>query len=56
MNNKQREAVAHHLSQPENRIRYCYEFMNGGDEELANNAFSMALYWISMAEDKEAHF
>lgn len=58
--NKRHNEIQHHLSQPENRIRYCYEFMNDAIEEndarFYANAFSKALYWLGQVEDEEAHF
>ena len=57
---KQKAELAHHLSQPENRIRYCYEFMDDAiketDARMFANAFTKAMYWIAQVEDSEVHF
>lgn len=54
------QKMAHHLSQPENRIRYSLSFVDGvmaiEDETFREQAMIAALYWIGQAADEEAHF
>jgi hypothetical protein len=59
--NKRHNDLQKHLAQVENRIRYCYEFMEDGDildvdNQMRNRAFEKALHYISIVEDQTAHF
>jgi hypothetical protein len=54
--NKRHNDLQNHLSQPENRIRYCYEFMKDEDFQMRNLAFEKSLHYISIVEDQTAHF
>lgn len=48
----QQERLSHHLTQPENRIRYCYEFMKDFvDPEMKQHAFERSLEYIGQAEN-----
>ena len=48
----QQERLRHHLAQPENRIRYCYEFMKDfNDPEMIQHAFERSLEYIGQAEN-----
>ena len=58
---KQQERLRHHLAQPENRIRYCYEFMKDGDtldvdNQMRNRAFEKALGYIGQAENDGSEY
>jgi hypothetical protein len=49
---KQQERLRNHLAQPENRIRYCYEFMKDFiDPEMKQHAFERSLEYIAQAEN-----
>ena len=50
------EKIQKHLSQAENRIRYCYHFMTLPEYECKGEAFERAMYWIAQVEDEEAHY
>ena len=45
------EATTSHMMQPENRVRYCYQFMNEEDYEMKEVAFRKALHWIGACEE-----
>lgn len=61
MTETKQEKLRHHLAQPENRIRYCYEFMRDGDildidNQMRNRAFEKALGYIGQAEDDGSEY
>jgi hypothetical protein len=44
------------LNVPENRIKYCYQFMNTTDEEMRALAFQRACEFIAVCDSSEAHY
>jgi hypothetical protein len=56
--NKRYNDLQKHLAQPENRIKYSYEFYNDyqDDREMQLVAFEKSLHYISIVEDQTAHF
>jgi hypothetical protein len=56
--NKRHNDLQKHLAQPENRIKYSYEFYNDyqDDREMQLVAFEKSLHYISIVEDQTAHF
>ena len=51
------ETITTHLMQPENRIKYCYHFMdNFEDYPMKELAFRKAMHWISVCEDEGSDF
>jgi len=54
--NARHEKLQKHLAQPENSIRYCYEFMKDGDIQMRNRAFEKALDYISQAEGEGSDY
>ena len=45
--------VAKHLSDPYNRIRYCYEFLAEDDPDLYNKAMRRIYHFLSTLEETE---
>ena len=43
------------LNVPENRIKYCYQFMNTTDEQMRALAFQRACEFIAVCDD-EYHY
>ena len=56
--NKRYNDLQKHLAQPENRIKYAYEFYNDfqDDRQMQLVAFEKALEWIAKCEDQTAHY
>ena len=53
----QQEKLRHHLAQPENRIRYCYEFMKDfNDPKMIQHAFERSLEYIGQAENEGSEY
>ena len=55
--NARYEKMQQHLAQPENRIRYCYEFMQDNfDAQIVKHAFENYLLYISQAEGEGSDY
>jgi hypothetical protein len=53
------EPVIAHLNVPENRIKYCYQFMHSfehTDRAMYGLALQRACDWIAVAADEESHY
>jgi hypothetical protein len=44
------------LSVPENRIKYCYQFMNTTHEQMRALAFQRACEFIAVCDESESHY
>ena len=56
MNKRTQNDVKKHLSDPYNRLRYCYEFLKEDDEQLYNAAMRRIYHFMSEVSDPEAHY
>ena len=56
MTKTQQRAVEKHLSDPYNRIRYCYEFLREDDADMYQKAMRRIYYFLSTIEDTEYHY
>jgi len=56
MTTTQQKAVEKHLSDPYNRIRYCYEFLTEDDPDMYNKAMRRIYHFLSVVEDTEYHY
>ena len=51
------EPVLAVLNVPENRIKYCYEFMRDNiDPQMRALAFARACEYIALCDESESHF
>ncbi len=50
------EPVLAVLNVPENRIKYCYQFMNTTDEQMRALAFQRACEFIAVCDESESHY
>ena len=50
------KAVAKHLADPYNRIKYCYAFLKEDDAEMYNKAMRRIYHFVSVVSDCEAHY
>jgi len=53
------KAVAKHLADPYNRIKYCYDFLDRDFEdcdELHAKALNRIYHFVSVVSDSEAHY
>ena len=51
------ETITTHLMQPENRVRYCYHFMdNWEDYPQKELAFEKAMHWIGQCEGEGSEY
>ena len=44
------------LAQPENRVKYCYQWLDHSDYQMRNTALESALNYISQCNWEEAHY
>ena len=57
MNKTQQNAVEKHLSDPYNRIRYCYEFLREDDDvDMYQKTMRRVYHFLSTIEDTEYHY
>ncbi len=45
-----------HLSDPYNRMCYCYEFLKEADEQMYSATLRRIYYFLSIVSDSEAHY
>jgi len=51
-------AIDHHLSIPENRIKYTFQFLNdfGDDAETRKKCYDKIAEWSDKLDTSEAHY
>jgi hypothetical protein len=53
---KQQAELQRVLSHPENRIKYCFEFLKGADELMAKKCYDAIAKYSAQLDYSEAHF
>ena len=56
MQTKQQREVERHLSDPYNRLRYLYDFLDRDDEEMDAKCYPRIYHYLSTVTDPEAHY
>jgi hypothetical protein len=53
---KQQAELQRVLSHPENRIRFCFEFLQGADEQMKKKCFDKIAEYSAQLDYSESHF
>jgi len=53
---KQQAEIARVLSHPEQRIKYCFSFMQGADEQTREKCYNKIAEYSAQLDWSEAHF
>ena len=56
MTKTEQTAVEKHLSDPYNRIKYCYEFLKESDDQMYRASMRRIYYFLSTNIDCECHY
>jgi hypothetical protein len=54
--NKQQAEIARINAHPEQRMKYCFSFMQGADTEMRKKCFDKIAEWSAQLDWSEAHF
>jgi hypothetical protein len=53
---KQQAEIARINSHPEQRIKYCFSFMEGADDQTRTKCYNLIAEWSAQLDYSEAHY